>query len=654
MRSSLEKLSTQILRFIPLVLAFLTPLFFLPITSDPYNFNKLYLVTALASLSLIVWCLRSLARGKFSLSLSPSLLPLTVLTLAFIVSSVWLSPIKHVSLFGQTTLIVSLLIIFISVTSSQKNYLTVNSIIFGLISSATILSLVTIFHRFDFLSRIISSDLLAGKSFNPAGGILSALVFTLPILISTVGYLIAHKNRLLRSLLFASIIAMIVASLINLTLLFPQSGQQVLFLLPFRAGWSIAIDTFKNWPTALLGFGPGTFLSVFTRLRPNFLNADNALWLIRFTESSSYFLTLITTTGIIGALSFFFAFIKPIIVSLRYQQTNSTHPTSVFLSLALFASLLSYLITPTGIVSLVLGFLLLTALTIEFKLLNFAAIKDLTLSLQAEDDADNIYHDLSQTKKHSPKSLVLSGILTVASIILITAYWYYAIPAYSASVAAKQAEGLLKTNPVGAYLKEINAGKQDPFNYNNPLSLSQFFKSITINLLNKKDATAEDKKNATDYMQRAIDYGKQAALLDSYNVLVWENLADIYQSFIGYAEGAQNFAVSHLAQAIVLDPSNPQLRLRLGVLFFNLGDSDQAIKIVSQATELKQNWDIPYYNISAIYKYNKDYSRALQYIRAGMQYTSQTSPDYAKVLEEIKSLEKLLPSPGSTPSATVK
>ncbi len=655
MRGKLDRLSTQILRFVPLVLAFLMPLFFLPSTMDFFGFNKLYLVSFLASLSLAAWCIRSLTRGKLIFTLSPSLLPLIVLSIAGIVSSVWISQTKHVSLFGQTTLFASLTIIFITATSSQKNRVLVNSIIFGLISSATILSLFTILHRFDLLSKIITSDLLTDKSFNPTGNIFSALTLTLPVLIATIGYLIVGKNRLTKSLLFASAIFMIVASIINLTLLLPQDGKRVLVLLPYRASWYIAVDTFKNWQTSLLGFGPETYFTTFTRLKPVYLNRDNALWLYRFPESGSFFLTLISTIGIIGALSFIVSFIRPAIISIKHRSAHLDNPSFVFLSLSLITSLLAYFFVPVGPVILVLGFVSLIALTVEFKLLGLKDVRDLNLSISAKSDSANIYHEITKDEKYSPSAFVLPWILTLVSFILLATYWYYAIPAYRASVSAKQAEQMVKTNSVGAYLKTVNSAKLDPFNTTYPLTLSRFYKAIAVSLLNKKDATEEDKKNATDYIQRAIDSGRMAAKLDPLNTGSYENLANIYSALIGSARGAEDFAVSHFNQAIILDPTNPGLRLQLGALYFNLGDTDQALKLLNQALELKTDWDIPYYNLSAIYKYKKDYPRALQYAKAGLQYTSQTSADYPTIMAEIKTLEKLVPlGNAATPSATTK
>lgn len=654
MRSSLDKLSTLILRFVPLSLALLVPLFFLPITSDPFTFNKFYLVTFISSISLVAWCIRSILRGKLSFTASPSLLPLVLLALANVVSSIWLSPVKHTSLFGQTAFFVSLVIIFITTTSSQKSRTLIDSTILGLLLSASLLSLSTILHYFGLISRVISSDLLANKFFNPAGGVLVALSFTLPILLSAVGYLVITKDWLKKSLLFATVIIMIVASLINISLLLPQNGQQVLFLLPYRASWSIAVDVLKNWPTALLGTGPDTYLSVFTQLRPGYLNSYSSLWNIRFPESGSFFLTLVTTTGLVGALSFFAAFFRPLLVLFKHRTTQTNNSSFIFFSITLLTSLFSYLFTPAGVVSLVLGVVSLIALTVEFKLLGIRNVKDIAFSLSAKSESETFYQNISEDHRLNPYSIILPWIVALLSAVLLSLYWVYAIPAYSASTETKQAEAMITTNPVGAYLKEVNAAKLDPHNSSYPALLSQFFKSAALGLLNKKDMTDEDKKNATEYMQRSIDYGKQAATLNPYSVAVWENLSGIYQSFIGVAEGSQNFAVSHLAQAVTLDPTNPELRLRLGILFFNLGDSDQAIKLISQSLELKPNWDIPYFNLGLIYQSKKDSSRALQYFKAGLQYAEPNSDNYTKFQEEITALEQITPSNPATPSATTK
>lgn len=109
-------------------------------------------------------------------------------------------------------------------------------------------------------------------------------------------------------------------------------------------------------------------------------------------------------------------------------------------------------------------------------------------------------------------------------------------------------------------------------------------------------------------------------------------------------------AVSHALQAASVDPTNPAIYLQLGTLFYNLGDADQAIKLIDRASELKQNWDLPYFNLSSIYKAKKDYAKALQYAKAGLQYTDPKGESITTVQEEIKALEKLVSTNASVDS----
>jgi len=650
MRQALDKISTQTLRIIPFVLGFLIPLFFLPFTTDFFTFNKYFLIAFIGSIALVSWCVRNLTRGKLHFTTSPALIPLVILVLANIVSSVWLSSTQHQSLFGQTSLFFFLAIIFITVTSSQKNRFTVNSGIYGLIISASLLSLFALLHYFGIIGKFVSLEIAASRFFNPTGGLLPAITFTLPVLIATVFFTTGIKKWTLKSVLFASVLLMIVGTVINISLLLPQDGQAVIAILPIRAGWSIAIDTMKTWQTALFGTGPETYLSAFTRLRPAYLNLDNNLWSIRFTESSNFIFTLITTTGIIGALAFISSFLRPLIVFVKNRKTIEEKNSYRFLLIALIATLVSIIAVPTGIVTLVLGIVLLICLTIQQKLENQSSVKDITFSLSANSSATPAYHDLPETSTSVTTSF-LPWLLTFISVALLSSYWFFAGKMYFASVSYQQASSLVQANPYDSYQKYLKSAQLDSYNPYYPQKLSQIYLSIAKAYLTKENPTDDEKKTATDFAQRAIDAGKVSAKLDPFNVTAWENLFVIYRSLIPYAQGSADLAISHALQAASVDSTNPAIYLQIGTLFYNLGDADQAIKFIDRANELKTNWDLPYFNLSSIYKAKKDYTKALQYAQAGLQYTDPKGENIITIQEEIKALEKLAPKT-ATESAT--
>lgn len=654
MHQTLDKISTKILRTIPFVLSFLVPLFFLPLTTDYFAFNKYFLVAVLGSISLIAWCVRNLVRGKMQFTSSPALLPLIILVIANIVSSVWLSPTKHVSLFGQTSLFFFLAIIFITTTSSQKNRFIVGSTITGLIASASFLSLFTLLHYFGLTAKITAISTFTSKYFNPTGSILPAISFVIPILVATVFYTTTVKNWTKRSFLFASVLLMIIGTIINISLILPQNGTPTISILPFAAGWSIAVDTMKTWQTALLGTGPETYFTAFTRLRPAYLNLTNNIWNLRFSESSNFIFTLITTTGLLGSLAFVFTFLRPLFTTLKNKDRFEEKSSVNFLLIALIITCLSYIAIPTGIVSLVLGFVLLIALTVEFKLNSLKDTKDVNLSLAATNTpAAPEYRDLPQSTTVSTS--FIPWFILICSLGLLSVYWVFAGKMYAASMSYNQATNVLQMDAYSAFLSYQKAAELDPYNPYYQQKLSQIYLTVSKAYLTKKDATTEEKTAGTDFAQRALDAGKKAALLDPFNVTSWENLFTTYRDLISYADGAANMALSHGLQAASLDPTNPTLYLQIGTLLYNLGDTDQAITYINRASELKQNWNLPYLNLSSIYEIKKDYTRALQYAKAALQYTAADSTDLNTIQEEVNSLQKLVPNTQSaTSSATVQ
>lgn len=653
MRQTLDKISTKILRVVPFLLALITPLFFLPITVDYFSFNKYFFIAIIGTVSLVAWCIRNLTRGKLHFTISPALLPLVILVIANIVSSIWLSPTKHVSLFGQTSLFFFLAIIFITVTSSQKNRFTVVSGVYGLIVSASMLSLFTLFHYFGIIGKVFSSELLTNHFFNPTGNILSAITFTIPILVATTIFTTGIKNWTLKSALFASVLLMIIGTIINISFILPQNGQPVFFLLPMRAGWSIAVDTMKTWQTALFGTGPETFFSAFTRLRPVYLNLDENIWSMRFSESSSFFFTLVTTTGIIGSLAFVLSFLRPFLTSFRNRKNIEEKTLYSFISTSLVVVIVSFFVVPTGIVSLTTAIILITCLTVLQKLENQKLVKDINISLSADSPDSPVYTDLPENMGSRVTASFLPWFVIFISVAILSSYWFFAGKMYLASVSYKQATELIESNPYESYLKYQKAAELDVYNPYYPQRLSQVFLSIANAYLTKTDATEDDKKSGTDFAQRAIDAGKISARLDPLNVSTWENLYNIYRGLIPYAQGSVDMAVSHGLQAASIDPTNPAIYLQLGTLFYNLGDADQAIKFIDRSVGLKQNWNLPYLSLSSIYKAQKQYAKALQYAQLGLQYTDPKSEeDLTTIKEEIKSLEKLSPATPATQSAT--
>ncbi len=642
MRNSLEKTVYFALQNIPTLVFFLIPLFFLTNTVDYFAFNKFYLLNAIGSASLILWCLQNILSNKINITLSPSLKIIFVLVLAHIASAFFISPTKILSLTGLTTLFTSLFFITLAYTSTKPSLRQVKRHLFTLLLSLLIISLITILHFFGLTKYLFGAEITQGNFFNLTGGVIPALSLTIPLLLGTIYYTFLESNSKTKIFLFFISVFAISAAIIDISLLLPKNNVSPITLLPLKASWSIALDIFKNPKTAFLGTGPENYFSTFTQLRPAYLN-NTKIWNIRFSESGSFLLTILTTSGLIGGLSFLVLFTKNISKAIKSFKNSESKPILGFIIVSLIGFLISFVITPTGITSIVIATTLLGTLTQIYKKNDDSQIKDLHFNISSE----------------GQQNKVLTHFLPIVSLIISTiavyTYWSFGLPFYRASQSLYQASQKINTDITGSFLKQVEAQKLNPYYSTYPMVLSQTYQQVATYYLQKQDPTEEDKKNTIQTMQRAIDSGRIAAKIDPVNVLVWENLSGIYQAFIGVAEGAPDLAISHLAQAISLDPTNPKLRLQLGILYYNLQDKDQAIKLINQSLDLKSNWEIPYLNLYQIYLQNQDYAKAQANLKQALTLISPQTPNYDKLQKELTDLTENLKSvvtPTPTPTPT--
>src|SRR3989338_1403435 len=94
--------------YITLAGVFLVPLFFLPITSEYYEYNKHFLILILSSSLLVVLVLGFLVDKQVRITRSPLGLPLLLLSGAWLISSFTKTPNRPDAFLdtGQTTTIV--------------------------------------------------------------------------------------------------------------------------------------------------------------------------------------------------------------------------------------------------------------------------------------------------------------------------------------------------------------------------------------------------------------------------------------------------------------------------------------------------------------------------------------------------------------------
>jgi len=116
MTKALEKLINWTL----IILVGLIPLFFLPFTSEFYDFNKNILLLVFSLLLLVFWALKMIFEKKVSFRRAPLDLPVLAIAGAFILSTILSSPNKWAPFWipGGTGTIIGLTVLYFIITNS--------------------------------------------------------------------------------------------------------------------------------------------------------------------------------------------------------------------------------------------------------------------------------------------------------------------------------------------------------------------------------------------------------------------------------------------------------------------------------------------------------------------------------------------------------
>jgi tetratricopeptide (TPR) repeat protein len=170
-------------------------------------------------------------------------------------------------------------------------------------------------------------------------------------------------------------------------------------------------------------------------------------------------------------------------------------------------------------------------------------------------------------------------------------------------------------------------------------SFAQVNMALASSLASKKDITDKDRSAVSQLVQQAISEGKATVALNSQRSGNWEVLAQIYRSIMPYAKGADQFTIQTYQQAIALDPTNPNLRIALGGVYYSLGNFDAAIDSFKLAVIAKPNLANAHYNLAIAYREKKDYTTAIAEVNNVLSLVAKDSADYTLAKQTLTDLQ---------------
>ena len=588
----------DLLYWIIIVTFGLIPIFFLPVTQDFYDTNKWMLLVAGSLLILANWAIQSLLTNSVTVAVNLPVIGLSALSLASLVSAFVSSQNlieALISPFGAGTWVSLTILVSLGLPMIQKEKLEVlRRLLFG---AASVLGIVAIYQFFVF-----------GGRWTPVGSSLGLLGFWLLVIPILINELVRHwKERDETSLFFGFLILAVMS--IGFILTVSQIVSNIFSnILPYSANWAILLEVFKNPKNALFGVGAENFLSAFTAGRPVALNATS-LWNSRFTTGSSLAFHLATTLGISGLIG-----LGLLLISL--WKTKYFIPIIVFLVL------------PPN----------LTVLTTAIALL-----------LLSESQ-----HHAIRTIRFTGETEFLGIGLSIGALAASVAILYFVGRSYTAEVVYKQSlSAFARGDGTLAYQRQISATNLNAAPSKYHTSLSQ----TSLALANAIASQSADRKLTTDLIGQAIAEGKLAVNSAPTSVLVWENLASLYQPFIGVAQNADIWTIASLTQAMQLDPTNPVLRLTAGSIYLRIKDYTKARDQYLAAINLKPDYANAHYNLAFVYKQQGMREQAELELKEAQKLVAPGSIDESRLISELNELrasqtgfpEVLLPTDASPP-----
>ena len=631
----MEKLLERIEKYLTVGFIFLLPFFIISISSNPYTISKLALIVAYIILFIAVISVKSIVSGKFTFKTSVYDIPVLIIALSYVLSTILRTPNKMEAFLlpGTTTAIVGGALIYFFLNQIKDKSLVTKALVYSgaVYSIFCILAYVGMFGKIPQLPAFMQA-----KTFTPEGGYLPSMIFLVAILPLAVSAVVSVKVLRIRIVsLFATLL--IAAGLIlSVYQIIPGRPSSPKFPSS-RISWEISIDALKVSP--FLGVGPGNYMTAFNRYRPISYNSTD-LWAIRFSTASDLFFTLFTETGLIGLVGMIlliWVFVKDSRKQLKENKLVNWGLESIAPLLSFALIIILSIFFPATVFIMVLLFIL--------------------LALAAKTHpASSINLMMQRVKEGAPEANSFSkfpAIIIFVPVIGIAIYLgYLSTNILRGEFYYKAAlEALLANDAQGTFNNMRQAVLINPRVDRYHATFSRINLILADATARKKDLTDTDRTTITQLIQASIAEAKNNVVLNPLRAQNWEVLGRTYQSIIPLANGADGFAAQAYNQAIALDPINPQTRITLGGLYYAAKNYETASRVFELAVTSKPDLANGHFNLAYSYNEQGKVDQAIQQMSLVLGIVQPDSNDYQvakKALEDFQAKKKTVAETSST------
>ena len=649
------------------------PLYFDSNLVNPFVLPKQYLFIGLVLANVLVFSIKTVLTRRMEYRQSIIDIPLFVLLLLVLVSSLF-SESLYMSFLGRNdifmlnfTFLLSCLLFFALVVNTIKDVVKWRIMIDVVLMVGAVSSLFFIIKTiFDFSLPIIGSVLNVVDSSNSAFALFLVLIITISggklinksiqssaalfyffvflvsfiplfvigfksvwivlaialIMLLLLGFTYIKQSRLgWMSFLFA-ILIMVSSFVIFGSPKSLQVKMPVEVSLGTAPSYSIASKTvFGSAKGFIIGSGPGTFGTMFSKYRSNDFNYDTVAWSLRFNKPRNTFFALLTESGVIFMVGlvvtllivlghalkrgkreenreiFFEESIRYDDFDLRFEEHIQQRKNSNELALLVVAWIILWIamgFVSFGVVLWILWWLIAGLIIVGLSLYG----KDVITKRSWQ------FEDMVQYNLAFSFSLIV--VMAAAVIVgIIGGRFYSAESAYAKAIKSTS------NNDANIYLQKALKLRK---NYDT------YHIALAKNYLEQASTEARKKKNngqkIATLVSSAVQEARSATELSPNSVTTWENLALMYENTALLIPQASDWAVKSLQKASELEPTNAYIHWRLGRAHLIAKDSAKSIKSFEKAIELKSDYIGAHLGLASVYEKQTELNKAIKIYEA--------------------------------------
>lgn len=616
----------------------------IPFTDSFLIDAKVFSFLFFSLLLLLIYTIFSLKNKGFQIVASPLLPPTILFGFIVLISSLIAKPYPAEELLGYGGLwIASVITIVIGGSFLPKTTGSVVTNVMGLLASLlTILSGIQLlgFGPAQLLNTVFSLSLPTNTQFTLIGSPLIALQFQIVAGALLTGKVISSKFKSIPSLI-ALIITFVGIIMHGWSLLPNQLPPQE--APDLATSWSVALDTLKSPRTALIGEGPSSFINNYRKYKPLTINRTE-LWSNNFSTSFNTPLTVLSTIGIMGLLTWVFVAFQ------AAREAKKQQKQQLSISLATYAIIaLSLVFSPSPMMMAINAIIIATLIAVsnDKKSFHLSALINMVALNSSQINLKNGSVNKSPAWPVYGISLLII-ITSLAGIYGLGRSYYSLVVSRQANLAAA------KDDALALYQARQRSVQLMPYldSFRRAYAITNVI--IASGLANAENATNEQKTQVGELLQQAVREARAAVYLDPSDADNWAVLAQVYQAMIGVAEDAEQWTVQAFLSAIETNPTDPQLRVALGGVLLSQKQFEQALAVFEQAISVNQNYANSYYNAAQALISLRRFQDAQIALQSVLNLVEPNSEDFTKVTAELEQLQAMIDQVkdnAATPSA---